>query len=205
MLRHCLLLAILLPTTAGCQLASSNLEQESADLDAPEIDLIAIGAISGNRADRSAATSGALENGVAGNLLGGIGSGLAHAGGNTFVALPDRGPNAQPYNAAVDETTSYIPRFHTLRLQLKQSPRDAALPFELSAKLKDTTLLFSAEPLVYGSGIAAGLPNGAPALNRRRKNYFSGRSDNFDPARPSTDARDGRFDPESIRVSNDGT
>ena len=40
-------------------------------------------------------------------------------------------------------------------------------------------------PLVYGSGVAAGLPNGAPALNRNHRFYFTGRSDNFDPAQLS--------------------
>jgi hypothetical protein len=34
--------------------------------------------------------------------------------------------------------------------------------------------------------------------------YFTGRSDNFDPTKPSTEPRDARLDPESIRVSNDG-
>jgi hypothetical protein len=34
--------------------------------------------------------------------------------------------------------------------------------------------------------------------------YFTGRSDNFDPNQPSTNDRNARFDPESIRVSNDG-
>ena len=47
------------------------------------------------------------------NVLGGIGSGLAWAGGNTFLATPDRGPNATPYNSAVDDTVSYIARFQT--------------------------------------------------------------------------------------------
>ncbi|MCX8499415.1 MAG: hypothetical protein ORN25_08610, partial [Caulobacteraceae bacterium] len=42
--------------------------------------------------------SARLENGVPANVLGGRGSGLAYAGGDTFLALPDRGPNASPYN-----------------------------------------------------------------------------------------------------------
>jgi len=37
-----------------------------------------------------------------------------------------------------------------------------------------------------------------------RTHYFTGRSDNFDPTRPSSDRADARLDPESIRVSNDG-
>jgi hypothetical protein len=43
-----------------------------------------------------------LENGNPQNTLGGLGSGLAYAGGNTFLAVPDRGPNAVSYNSNVD-------------------------------------------------------------------------------------------------------
>ena len=60
-----------------------------------EIDLIAIGQISATYEDMAIKTATPLENGVAGNLLGGVGSGFAYAGGNTFLALPDRGPNAE--------------------------------------------------------------------------------------------------------------
>jgi len=63
--------------------------------------LIAIGSIPGTYEDFALETAAPLENGVPGNRLGGIGSGLAHAGGNIFLALPDRGPNAKAYNAAV--------------------------------------------------------------------------------------------------------
>ena len=77
-------------------------------------DLIAFGSLTGSSAgaytDLSGLT-GTLENGLPGNILGGIGSGLAYAGGDTFLALPDRGPNATPYNSAVDDTASYISRF----------------------------------------------------------------------------------------------
>ena len=59
------------------------------------VDLIAMGSLSGSFSDLSTQTSGLLENGVAGNLLGGLGSGLAYAGNNTFIATPDRGPNAR--------------------------------------------------------------------------------------------------------------
>ena len=53
--------------------------------------LIAVGHISGATDDMAAETAGPLESGVPGNRLGGVGSGLAHAGGNTFLAIPDRG------------------------------------------------------------------------------------------------------------------
>ena len=61
-------------------------------------DLIAIGGVSGFDEDFAIQTAGPLENGVPGNRLGGLGSGLAYAGRNTFIALPDRGPNAVSYN-----------------------------------------------------------------------------------------------------------
>lgn len=163
-----------------------------------EITLIAIGTISGKTADRSAATAAPLESGVAGNLFGGAGSGLAHLGGDVFIAVPDRGPNANAYNPAVDHTTSFIPRFHTMKLALTPNAPGASLPFTLTPTLLDTTLLSSKKPLQYASG-------GAPALNGKNHTfYFSGRSDNVDPSRPSTDANNGRFDPEGVRVSNDG-
>jgi hypothetical protein len=169
------------------------------------VDLIAIGSLSGNAADLSAETAAPLENGAAGNLFGGIGSGLAYAGGNTFIALPDRGPNANAYNSVVDDTTSYIPRFHTLTMALTPSVPGAALPFTLTPALGATTLLSSKQPLVYGTGAGLGLGNGAPALNAKNHTYyFSGRSDNFDPSRPSTSSDNARLDPEGVRVSNDG-
>ena len=117
------------------------------------------------------------------------------------------------YNALVDDTVSYIARFQTLNLSLAPSDPGAALPFTLTPVLRDTTLLSSRSPLVYGSGVGLGyqadgttpLGSGAPALNRiDHTHYFTGRSDNFDPARPSTDPRDARLDPEGIRVSPDG-
>jgi hypothetical protein len=72
------------------------------------VDLMAIGIISGAYEDLASQTAAPLENGVPGNRLGGIGSGIAYAGGTTFLALPDRGPNAKPYDALVDDTVSYI-------------------------------------------------------------------------------------------------
>lgn len=170
------------------------------------VDLIAIGEISGHYEDYALDTAAALENGVAGNRLGGIGSGLAYAGCNSFIGLPDRGPNAVAYNSKVDDTASYIPRFHSLHMSLAPSEAGAALPYVLSAFVTDTTLLSSRTRLVYGKGTDVGLNSGEPALNdaRRGRYYFSGRSDNFDAARLSTDPANGRLDPEGVRVSADG-
>lgn len=159
-----------------------------------DINLIAIGSINPNYEDLAFNTAPALENGIAGNRLGGMGSGLAYAGGNQFVALPDRGPNALPYDSSVDDTASYIPRFHTLSLSLAPSPAGSALPYVLSAHLLNTTLMSSPDPLSYGSHV--------PAINSiDSKNYFSGRSDNFDPALASNNPLNARLDPEGIRVS----
>jgi DNA-binding beta-propeller fold protein YncE len=169
------------------------------------VDLAAIGTLSGQMPDLSTETAAPLENGVAGNLLGGIGSGIAYAGCNTFLAIPDRGPNAVSYNAAVSDTASYINRFQSIVMDLAPSAPGAALPFDLTPTLAATTLLRTAQPLVYGSGADAGLGSGEPTLNRiDHTHYFTGRSDNFDPSRLSTNPLDARLDPESIRVSNDG-
>ena len=59
-------------------------------------------------------------------LLGGLGSGFAYASGNTFLALPDRGPNAVSYDSAVDDTVSYIHRFHTITMDLEPNTGGAA-------------------------------------------------------------------------------
>lgn len=170
------------------------------------VDLIAIGGLSGHAQDRANETAGGLENGVAGNLLGGIGSGLTYAGGNTFLALPDRGPNALAYNSAVSDTTSYIDRFHAIRMDLAPSEAGSALPFTLTPTLAATTLLHTARSLSYGDGVLTNLPAGVPALNdANHSHYFTGRSDGFDPSKLSTDPFAARLDPESIRVSNDGS
>lgn len=104
-------------------------------------------------------TAGLLENGVAGNLLGGLGSGFAYAGGSTFITVPDRGPNALSYNALVDNTTSYINRFQTLKMLLAPNPV-AGLPFTLTPTLIATTLLSNPTALVYGSGAGLGVGSG---------------------------------------------
>ena len=171
------------------------------------ITLIADGTLTdsaaGHLADLSGLT-GALENGAPANLLGGLGSGIAYAGGNTFLAVPDRGPNATSYNSAVDDTVSYINRFQTLTMSLTPNSPGAALPFALTPTLTATTLLSSPTPLTYGSGAGLGLGSGAPAQNTANPFYFTGRSDNFDPSKNSGNPNNARFDPESIRVSNDG-
>ena len=147
---------------------------------------------------------GKLENGVSASLLGGLGSGLAHVSGDRFLAIPDRGPNAVTFNTAIDNTASYIDRFHTIRMNLKQSKDSTGLPFTISPKLEDTQLLSSLTPLTYGSGIGLGVGDGEPKQNNFIQHFFTGRSDNYDADRNSGFARDARLDPESIRVSNDG-
>ncbi|MDB5050183.1 MAG: motif putative anchor domain protein [Fibrobacteres bacterium] len=162
--------------------------------------LIATGTLDGTT-DKSGLT-GALESGAAANTLGGIGSGLAWAGGNNFIAIPDRGPNATPYagGAVIDNTQSFIARFNSLQLTLDATP-SGSLPFTLTTSLTGTTLLSSPTPLFYGSTV--GLPGGAPAENTAGTYYFTGRSDGFGPG-SSTNPNDARLDPEGVRVSNDG-
>ena len=175
--------------------------------------LLAIGSLSGSSAGSGVDLSGLtgpLENGQAGNILGGMGSGLAWAGGNTFLAVPDRGPNAVSYNAAVDDTTSYISRFHTVSMALTANPVGSSLGFSLTPTLTATTLLSSPAALTYGTGAGLGnkadgtpLGSGAPTNNAAGLNYFTGRSDNYGPGNSGT-AGNARFDPEGIRVSTDG-
>lgn len=167
-----------------------------------DISLIATGQIDASVRDLSARTSTALESGEPGNLQGGMSSGLTYAGGNTYLCIPDRGPNASTYNADIDNTTSYIPRFHSVQIDTIANPDydpmvTGSLPFLMNLHTTSTTLLSTKNPLFYAAG-------GAPALNSKGKNYFSGRSDNFNSLTLSTSQLDGRLDPESIRVSNKG-
>jgi len=156
--------------------------------------LLGIGSLTGNT-DKSGLTN-TLEDGSSAAILGGLGSGLAYAGNNTFLALPDRGPNAMPYNggSSVDNTTSYIARFHTISMNLTANAY--GLPFSITPTLNSTTLLYNNTALNYGA-------DGAPAQNSANHYFFTGKSDGFD-AGSSTNPANARLDPESIRVSNDG-
>lgn len=158
------------------------------------VTLIATGTLAADAADLSG-FSNTLENGVPANLLGGLGSGLAWAGGNTFLALPDRGPNASAWNSAVDDTVSWIPRFHTLDMALRPAS-SGSLPYTLSVTLNKTTPLFTLDTLNYGPV--------KPAQYTPKRHYFSGRSDNFNPGDLSTAGNHARLDPEGIRVSRNG-
>jgi len=172
-----------------------------------QISLLAVGTLNDSRAGSFADLSGLtynLENGRPANLLGGFGSGIAYASGNTFLALPDRGPNALPFDSAVDDTASYINRFQTITMELDPNTTGAGLPFTLTPKLRATTLLWSLTPLVYGTGSGLGVGSGVPPINNFFQHFFTGRSDNFDPNQNSGDPKDARLDTEGIRVSNDG-
>lgn len=168
-------------------------------------ELVAIGSI--NATTDLSGLSGTLENGNAANILGGMGSGFAWAGDSTYLALPDRGPNATSYTggAAVDNTTSYIARFNTVSMAMSAAPSTLStgktLPYTLTPTLQSTTLLWSSTPLNYGS--TAGLASGVPTQNTTGKYYFTGRSDGF-AAGSSSNPNNARLDPESIRVSRDG-
>jgi hypothetical protein len=182
-------------------LAVSLLLAQAAFAAQPKI--VAISSISGLYEDFATRTAGLLENGVPGNRLGGLGSGLTYLGGDLFLALPDRGPNAVSFNPCTDDTVAYINRFHTFHMNLSPSDPGSKLPYTLTPMLTGTTLLSSKTPLVYGAGCGL-VGSGAPALNAAdHTHYFTGRSDGFDPAKLSTDPNDARFDTESIRVSND--
>lgn len=170
------------------------------------VDLIAVGSLTGSSAGSYADLSGltgTLENGLAANNLGGIGSGLAWAGGNTFLALPDRGPNATAYTngTAVDNTTSYIARFQTVSMALTANAPGSTFAYSLTPTLTNTTLLSSPTALNYGSTV--GLPSAVPSQNTAGTYYFTGRSDNF-AAGVSTNPNNARLDPEGIRLSADG-
>jgi hypothetical protein len=171
-----------------------------------QIKVLAVGTLDQTRAGSFADLSGLnykLENGAPANSLGGFGSAICYASGNTFLALPDRGPNAMPFDSNIDDTASYINRFHTITMDLQPNTSGTGYPFTLTPTLRATTLLWSLTPLVYGSGDAI-VGSGRPPINNFFQHFFTGRSDNFDPNRNSGDPNDARFDSEGMRLSNDG-
>ena len=179
----------------------------SAQHSQAQVTLLATGTLDQSRAGSFADLSGlnySLENGAPANSLGGFGSAIAYASGNTFLALPDRGPNAISFNSNLDDTVSYINRFHTITMDLDPNRSGAGLPFTLTPTLRATTLLWNWTPLVYGSGSGLGIGSGVPRLNNFFQHFFTGRSDNFDPNQNSGDPNDARFDSEGMRLSNDG-
>ncbi len=169
--------------------------------------LLAVGTLDQSRDGSFVDVSGLryqLENGVPANSLGGFGSAITYAGGNTFLALPDRGPNAVEFDDAIDNTASYVNRFHTIEMNLVPNKSGTGLPFTLTPDLRATTLLWSLTPLVYGTGAGLGVGSGVPPINNFFQHFFTGRSDNFDPKRNSGDPNDARLDSEGMRLSNDG-
>lgn len=107
------------------------------------------------------------------------------------------------FHSTIDDTVSYINRFHTINMELSSSPNALGLPFSVTPKMQATTLLWSRTPLVYGTGDAI-VKSGVPPLNNAFQHFFTGRSDNFDASQNSGNRANARYDTESIRVSNDG-
>ena len=171
-----------------------------------QIALIAKGTLTGSSAGPYADLSGlpgTLENGVPANLLGGLGSGIAYISTDRFLAVADRGPNAVSFDSAIDDTVSYINRFHSIKMNLQPNTSGTGLPFTINPVLESTTLLSSMSPITYGTGAFLGVGSGAPPQNYVSQNYFTGRSDNYGSGN-SGNASDARLDPEGIRLSNDG-
>src|SRR5262245_53023899 len=170
----------------------------SASLAQAQPALIAIGSLTGSRAGANTDLSGlnySLENQAPANLLGGLGSAITYDVGKKFLLLPDRGPNATTFDLLIDNTASYINRFHTVEVDLDRNPA-GPLPFTLTARLQTTTLLWNSTPLVYGTGQGLGVGPGAPSINSANQFFFTGRSDNFDASGNSGNPNHARFDPE---------
>ena len=110
------------------------------------VSLLGVGSLPATATDLSGLT-GTLESGVAKNLLS-VGSGIAYTGqGSRFIAVPDRGPNANPYNAAVDDTTSFQARMHEI---------DIAISGSTVTPTVTKTTLFSNEAGVPLTGLSSG-------------------------------------------------
>lgn len=110
------------------------------------VSLLGVGSIPATATDLSGLT-GTLESGTAKNLLS-VGSGLAYTGlGTRYIAIPDRGPNAIAYNAAVDDTTSFQARMHEVEVVVSGT---TVTPLVVK------TTLFSNETGVPLTGLSSG-------------------------------------------------
>jgi hypothetical protein len=168
-------------------LASTLVVQHSATAN---VVLLGTGSLAATDTDLSGLST-PLEGGTAQNLLGALGSGITYSGvGNTFLAVPDRGPNATAYagGAAVDNTQSYIARVQQLNLAI--TPTASLGSWTITPTLTKTTLLSNSTPLV-----------GSSTIDNPNKTYFTGLSSGFDSTNSSNSMR---LDTESIRVSNTG-
>jgi hypothetical protein len=142
--------------------------------------------IPGSGTDMSGLPPTILEDGVSPqNALNGFGSGLAYAGGNTFYALADRGPNKVAYTggAAVDNTTSYANRYQQFQINLTPvGPLQANgtyASYTVQATNTATTLLKNSQGTQY-VGLSTAFST-TPGVENHR------------------------LDPEAIRVAPDGT
>jgi len=109
---------------------------------AQTLPLLAFGTLDGSRGGPRADASGlryTLENGAPTNLLGGLGSALAYASGVSSLALPDRDPNALDFNDAIDNTASYVNRYHTVKMHLEPNTTGTGLPFTLTPSCRHDT------------------------------------------------------------------
>jgi hypothetical protein len=139
--------------------------------------------IPGNGVDSSGLPATILEDGVSPeNALNGFGSGLSFAGGNSFYALCDRGPNKVVYNASVDNTTSFPNRFQHFTITL--APQG------------------SLTNGVYASYAVTATATGTSLLKTPKGQQYIGLSTAY--ARDSTQ-ENRRLDPEGIRVAPDGS
>lgn len=150
------------------------------------VNFIGAAVIDGTGTDLSGLPATILEDGVSPqNGLNGFGSGLTYAGGNTFYALADRGPNKVAYSGgtAVDNTTSYQNRYQ--RFQITATPVGSPdgsghyASYTIAPTLVGTTLLKNAQGVQY-LGLSTAFSTTAGVENHR-------------------------LDPEAIRVAPDGS
>lgn len=137
--------------------------------------------INGTQTDQSGLPATVLQDGASPqNALNGFGSAIAHAGGNLFYLLCDRGPNKVAYTggAAVDNTQTYDNRVQQFNLTF--TPNGTAdinghfASYTVGASNVGTTLMKNANGAQY-VGISTGFTDGT------------------------------RLDPEGLRVAPDGT
>src|SRR5262249_60177477 len=87
--------------------------------------------------------------------------------------------------------------------QLGVERRRLAASVHLDADARQHHAPVQQDAVVYGTGAGVGLGSGAPALNAvDHTHYFTGRSDNFDPSKSSTNPANARLDPTGIPAAN---
>lgn len=109
---------------------------------------------------------GAHEDGSPTNAFDGFGSGIAYTGvPGRYLFIADRGPNASSWNSAVDNTTTFRTRAHTVAVSL--TPTANPDQYTVGLTLTNTTLFRGNDNLTNFIGLSSAFVGADPTANLR--------------------------------------